>query len=707
MGFMQTETKRHKKTQGSRNKNNRKTEGQGGGGVSLKRRISIFALTLAIAAGIPMAPPFVQKAAAAENTEVKIEQTGGYFATQGDNNVALKVKITNNDDEDITFAAKTGLSATTGDIREPNPNSGKTTLAAGESTEAVFTLNISGSASTGSHSINIVLIDKGENYGDVLRSKSVTMTINKKSATSGTGSGTSLPAAELVHSLSGGDAIVAGKDNTLTLTFSNSGNTVMKDAKVSLTLPEGLYINNGSNTASVGYVTIGTTKTVAFHLTADTDLDSKNYPVTVTISFKDKSSAAQTIEQTLYLPVEASGSSSLSDVEITGVSLPDQAKIGEDFTLSFSVKNTGKSATGKLKIYAEAPEGMLNRTQSVFSVSSIAAGDSVSYSVTFFSKDDAAEQNYAIKIAAESAKSDDTASVIQYAGIYLADGGSGKVKTPQLMVSNYSYGGTFVQAGDEFRLELDLQNTSASQTLRNIKVTIESTDGVFVPVGASNSFYIDEIVKKDSAAYSLFLVSKPDAEQKTTPINVNMAYEDTSGNAYTATDVISIPVMQDTRLVVDEIAAPPELYAGMQTNVPVSFYNMGKTVLNNLRIRAEGDFDLVDAASYYVGNMTAGDSDSYDLAFIPRAVGPMLGKVVFTYEDASGNEQIIEKEFSFEIMDMPIYEEELMPGEETGTGSFPWLPVGIGVALAAAGGGFFFWRRRRRLKIHEEMEIDE
>ncbi|MDD2483666.1 MAG: CARDB domain-containing protein [Eubacteriales bacterium] len=702
MDIMEHCSKGERKSQGSETKNRKERQG-----TFFKRRLPAFVLTLALVFGVPMFPG-IADTVSAEEPLVKIEQTGGYFMTQGDKNVPLKVKVTNNTKAKITFEAKTNLSATSGDLMEPSPSKGEISLNPGDSTELVFTINVSSSAKVTSQVVTVLLIDKVTNVGDILRSKKLSVSVSQKSATSGTGgTGDSLAAADLVHTLSNGDSIVAGQDNVLTLEFSNIGNTVMKDAKVSLTLPAGISINNGSNTASVGYVSIGDTKTVSFHLTADSTLESKNYPITVTISFKDKANAAQTIEQALYIPVEGSGTSSLSNVEITGVTIPKTAAIGDEFTMAFTVINHGKSATGKLKVYAEAPEGIINKTQSVFSTASIEAGGSESYTVTFFSRDSATEQNYAIKLAVESGSGDGAASTTQYAAIYLGNEGSGKVKTPQLMVSNYTYGGTFVQAGSEFCLSLDLRNTSGSQTLQNIKVTIDSADGTFVPVGSSNSFYIDTISKKDSANYRLFLATKPAAEQKTTPININMSYEDTSGNAFTATDVIAIPVMQDTRLVVDEIAPPYELYAGMETSASVQFYNMGKTPLSNLRVSVEGDFDTFSTTTEYVGNMAAGESETYDFALVPRAVGPMSGKVIFTYEDASGDEQTLEKEFVFEVMEMIPYEEEPLPEDMEGGKKIPWIPIAAVVAVLGGAGGVFFWKRHRKRKIHEEMEIDE
>jgi len=399
----------------------------------------------------------------------------------------------------------------------------------------------------------------------------------------------------------------------------------------------------------------------------------------------------------------------MDGIAITNINTPPVAIAGNDFTVSFNVTNQGDFATGRLKITAEVPDGLANRTKNIFLEQSIAKGQSKSYSVTYFSEDGAAEKNYPIMITVEPASGGDAAdTVMQYTGVFIENGGSGSIKTPQLMVSNYSYGGSFVQAGDQFRLDIGLTNTSSNHTLQNIKVTLQSGDGTFIPVNSSNSFYINRIDRNGYADYSIYLSVKPDAEQKTTSINVDMSYEDSSGNAFTATDVISIPIMQETRLIVDDIIAPPELYAGMQNGVNVEFYNMGKTTLNNLRIYAEGDFDTMESTSYYAGNMESGRSDSYNFSFIPRGPGVMEGTVYFTYEDASGDQQVIEKQFSFDIMEMPVWNEEPFPIDENmGGKKTPWLPIGAGAVAVAGAAGIVLWKRHRKKKMNREMEIDE
>ena len=678
------------------------------------RRTALYTLALLLALATPLFPG--AKAAtvsAAENTQIRIDQTGGYFAVQGDNNLPLKIRVTNNSASGVSFTANTNLATTGRGLTEPSPSTGTISLGAGQSTELVFSINVATNASVGTQTVNLLLIDQGTNAGDVLRSKTLTVSVAQKTTTQPAEyPGNYFGAADMVHSLSPGDSILPNVSNNLTISFFNKGNTVMKDAKITLGLPDGVTIVNASSTLSVGYVTVGDSKTVIFPVTADSKTKGGNYPFTVTISFLNKENASQTIEQTLYIPVSGAGPSAMQDVSITSVTAPPQVEAGKDFTLSFRVENRGSFATGQLKVSVELPDGLVNRTRNLFLDAGLKAGESRDYSVTIFSKDGAEEKNYTIPIKVEPTSSGDELDVIQqFAGVFLSNGGgggSGSIKTPQLMVTSYSYGGSFVQAGDDFYLNLGMTNTSRTHTLQNIKVTLDSGDGTFIPVRSSNSFYISKIDRGATSNHSVSLSAKPDADQKTTSINVSMSYEDTSGNAYTSTDVISIPVMQDTRLLVDEIIAPPELFVGMQSYINTEFYNMGKTTLYNLRVTAEGDFDTMESISYFVGNMEAGRSDTYDFSFLPRAVGPMAGKVIFLYEDVSGNEQRIEKEFNLQVMEMPVWEEPPFPGEEIPTegGGFPWIPVLIAVVVLAAVGGFLLHRRRKR-KMHQELEINE
>ena len=639
------------------------------------------------------------------NVSLSVERTSGNSAKQGEERVPVIIEIKNTGSREVEFDSAELKLDEPDSIAVTGGETGNVTLGSEDEDTITFYLNVGGNAETGSRDMELVLKSgTGEAEETVYTKQLGIFRIGEKLATTSGDRGT-VVSSDIVHSISPSGGFSPGQDNVLTLNLKNIGNTVIKNAVLSLTLPEELSVYNSSNSANLGYISVGSTRDVSFPITVDEDAVSKNYAVTVELSGLSYYNDEVSSDKTFYIPVNGSGGS-LKNAEITNISIPSEVSGDDEFTLSFDVVNQSGANLKNVKINVDVPEGLLNKTRSAFVESSIPAGSSRNYSVKLFADDSAKEKAYPIKISLSSSASiSESDAVIQYASVYVA-GISGE-KTPQLMVADYGFGGTYVEAGEVFSLDLGLYNTSSAHDISNIKVTINSEDGSIIPVNSSNSFYIERLDKKERTDYSLMLSVKPTAEQKTTALNVDMSYEDGSGNTFESKDIISIPVMQDTRLEVDDVIAPPELYVGMQSGVSVQFYNMGKTVLSNLRVTAEGDFDTPESNSYFVGNMESGKSDSYDFSFIPRAGGTMEGKIIFTYEDASGSEQVLERPFSFEVMgEMPVFNE--MPPEEMGdegNGKLKWIIGAVILALAVI--GVIIWRKRRKKKINQEMEIDE
>jgi hypothetical protein len=628
---------------------------------------------------------------------------GSASAQQGEENIAIAIEVENLDSAAALFdGAVLELDKPNG-VVVSGGTTGSVTLAKGEKTNLIFYLKVGRFADTGTRWLSLtlrkngVIIHQNPSLGALRIYQKMAAPDDNVQPTA---------ALDILHFTNPESGFTSGPDNTLDFTIQNYGNTVVRNATLSLTLPEGLSIYNASNSMALGYLSTGGVRETRFPIEVADDLKSGNYAITAAISGQDAGNGSISVEKTFYIPVSGTGTS-VRDAEITNIQIPDEVAGNDAFTLSFDVANRNSAALKDVRINVEVPEGLLNKTRSTFVEASLPAGSSRSYSVTLFAADSEKEKAYTIKISLDSAAASENSNVAtQYAGVYV-NGVSGE-KTPQLMVDSYDYSGAFVEAGNAFPLTLGFYNTSATHTISNIKITISSEDGAFIPVDSSNSFYIERLGARERAVQSMILSVKPGAEQKTTPLAVNMSYEDSSGNTFTSNDVISIPVMQETRLDVDDIIAPPGLYAGMQGYVSVRFYNMGKTTLNNLRVTAEGDFDTPESISYFVGNMQSGNSDTYDFSFLPRQGGPMNGKVVFTYEDASGDQRVLEREFSFQVMEeMPAFEES--PAENAppqGLGSRT-LGIIIGAAVLLLAGGIFAWRKIRKRKMDRELEIDE
>ncbi|MDO4793474.1 MAG: hypothetical protein Q3993_04780 [Filifactor alocis] len=516
------------------------------------------------------------------------------------------------------------------------------------------------------------------------------------------------------------NGLEAGHVNTVRVKGKNRGNSILSEMKLGISgLPEGVSLSNQAVKQEVDSIRIGDEKSAEFRLFIKDTVKSGNYPISITGEGKLPNQTSFSTEEVVYLNIKGEEKEDKTGtLVIRNVSAPNNAKAGADFTLNFEVANVGSSEVKNIKVSTEATEGVVNKTRGIFVEENISSGQSKKYSVTFFSSTKTEPKNYPIKIMVEqvAAKEGEDPFVpsSQYAGVYIFGGGEKKedeeksdgVKNPQIMVESYDFGGIDVKAGEEFVLELTLANTS-QKTLRNIKVSLSADNGIFVPVNTSNSFFINAMAPNQRIVKRIRFATKPSAEQQTFGINVDMTYEDVKGNALTAKDIISVPVVQKTKLNVGEVNIPHEgIFANQPSPLSVTFYNMGKTVLSNLFVTAKGDFELEDKNGYFVGNMETGKSDSYDFSIIAEQPGEAKGTLTFTFEDVSGNIQTLTKDFVVTVNEMTPMEEGPEEPVEPPKDNRWKIGGGIGALLFLIIAVVWLKKKHKRKK-EKELTIDE
>ena len=625
--------------------------------------------------------------------------------TQGSKTTVI-YKIKN--ERDYAIVVKNMQLEVSGAGIEASQNTGELTINQNEETSVSFTLTIGRNASLGDRTIQFKADMEragGVSLGN-LTSRLENFTVYEKFATDGHEVGW-VAAVDVSHTIKPASGFTVGGNNKLSLTLYNYGNSVVKNGSVKITLPEGLSINNGSNQANIGYLSTGQKQTVDFPISVEDGTQSKNYPIEVTVQGQDFMRGEVKGSKTLYIPVVGAGKEDIkNDLNITNVTAPNVVAEKSTFNVSFSVTNSGKTKLRSIKITAEPAEGLLNRSRNIF-VDSFDPGQTKTYTISYFAKETKEGKSCAIKINAESTNSDakNAAQVSQYAVVTVEASADDGVKKPQLMVDGYTYGGTAVQAGGHFILNLGILNTSTKE-LANIKVSLTDEGGVFVPAGGSNSFFIDKIRGKAHYTKSMAFDVKPQAEQKTTSMTVKISYETKDGEALESSDVIAIPVTQRTRLVIDDFVPPQEAYVGSPVSCELQFYNMGKTVLNNLKINCSGDFDVTQSNSYYAGNMEAGKSDTYSFTVVPREVGTVTGTVSFTFEDSEGESQIIEVPFEFEATKEQIIDDN-DDNQKDNQKKAPWSLIIFGIIVASLIISVIVVKKIRKNKMHKDLEIDD
>ncbi len=519
--------------------------------------------------------------------------------------------------------------------------------------------------------------------------------------------------------------IVPGQEAKVSIIFENKGSIDVKNitAKLEgLDKDKGFYLASGSDIGFVNKVPGNGVSYVDFQLKASNNIKRGAHELKLAFSYNDLEET-----QTIYLN-SGGGSDQSSNLLIENLSYPTGGiSANNNFTLKFNLRNNGGVKAENILVKVESSDpAVVPKTTSMQRITSIDPETSKALEFVFSPTPDATTRNYPISISVEyedalTNPGEGRPSLEQYAGINVIGKDDGSKGKPKLIIDKYDFQPSMVKAGEQFDMNLSFHNTNDSKAIKNIKIYLTAEPGssdqqganagssVFTPVNSSNTFYIDSISAKSRVDKKITMFTIPDALAKTHTITANLEYEDSDGNEYTAQELIGVPVVQQSKLEVGEVNFFPEASVGQPMPVSLEFYNTGKVTLYNLMIKLEGDFDT-ENGQYYVGNFESGGSNYFDGMVIPYEEGEMLGAVVFTYEDSTGETQEVREEFTLNVMEMPPMDE--FPGdfdfpmeeEKPGILKSKWL--WIAVAAIAIVGGLVFAKKRKNKK-DEEMALDE
>lgn len=282
---------------------------------------------------------------------------------------------------------------------------------------------------------------------------------------------------------------------------------------------------------------------------------------------------------------------------------------------------------------------------------------------------------------------------------------------PNLIIDNYSYGGTSVQAGKTFDLSINFMNTSRALAVENIVMSLETAEGISI-ANSSNTFYFETLKPRHNITQNITLRATGKGENSSPTIGVNFRYEYIDQNQrmeITRSETIAIPVTQPERFEITEPTLP-EMQVGMENVLSFPYVNKGKGTLYNVAVKIEGDVDALQPVQN-LGNFESGRSGTIDAIFTTTQEGPTPFKIIVTYEDADGNEK--KREFKYEPTVMAMPEPELPPEmmdpmdpqlEEQPSHNWMWI---VGVILIVALGGGFWWFKKRKKKTNKVSEAEK
>lgn len=284
------------------------------------------------------------------------------------------------------------------------------------------------------------------------------------------------------------------------------------------------------------------------------------------------------------------------------------------------------------------------------------------------------------------------------------------VPAPTIILNSANYGNVAI-AGKAFSLNTSAINTSDSLELENVSVQIVLPQGISMSTGNSQVL-IGKVGKKGTINHTFNLIAQGGtAETETLPVDLIYSFEALVGGQrqqFTSTQKISINVQQQSRFDIQGITYDAVGYLGRDSYITVNLANKGKSIIYNVSAEVVSE-DFTGAEVEFLGNINPGTSTDAEFNIMPSKQGESKGKVVVTYEDASGNEYKLEKEFKMDVQE-EVMVDPIMPDDPTNgvpEEKTSFTPYIIGGVIIAGAAGLFIYKKKKAKRLAELEDEDE
>lgn len=283
---------------------------------------------------------------------------------------------------------------------------------------------------------------------------------------------------------------------------------------------------------------------------------------------------------------------------------------------------------------------------------------------------------------------------------------------PNIIITNFAYGGDSVAAGSKFNLDFTFQN-KGQVAVTNMVVTVDGAEG-FAIAGGTNTFYVDALWAGYAMTQSVPMQALASAKSGAQPVTVNFRYEyvDAGARSSSQSDVkISVPISQPDRFEISDPVVPDQVIAGQENTVTMEYVNKGKGDIANVEATMEGEGFDATMKTQYVGNVASGATGTIGYAFTPHASGELKTTLKVTYEDSDGQTKTKEFPLTMSVADAPAADQPGASDSVEGRGGDRGLPVpayvAIAVGVVAVIAAIVLLVRRRRKQKAKKNDIDE
>ncbi|MDD3173598.1 MAG: hypothetical protein PHF63_08060 [Herbinix sp.] len=463
------------------------------------------------------------------------------------------------------------------------------------------------------------------------------------------------------------EGLKAGDNFTLSVDLKNNGmgtaNSIKATLDASSVAQDGIIKNYYTDEITVSNIKKDKENTAEIPLTVSKYATGGMKNLKIVVTYKDDAGIAYTLTETIYVDIIGATTAGTPNIVISNVSQsPEQPLAGDKLEISFDLENKSKIAISELKVYAD---GLTNATfipiksEPYQYIEKLKAGEKVRITIPLIASTSITEGLNNLTIKYKYTGGEESSVIIPVHDVQNDLGSSSK---PKLIISKYTTDVEELRAGSTFNFTYDIYNTNSSVAAKNITVTITQADNIFTVTQGSNSFFINKIEAGETVENTIELKVKSDATTKAYPLKITIDYEyegmepnpETGETGVTKTEELNLQAIENARPVADNIQVyswDGNVMVGGTATLSFEFYNMGKSVLNNVVATVEGEgFTKADGSMYFIGNVEAGSSSLVEFDVIPNMEGTVPGTLKISYEDSNGDTVEFTKDFEGAVM---------------------------------------------------------
>lgn len=270
---------------------------------------------------------------------------------------------------------------------------------------------------------------------------------------------------------------------------------------------------------------------------------------------------------------------------------------------------------------------------------------------------------------------------------------------PKVMIDSYQFSRKKILCGEKFTAKITLHNTSNSEPVKNMMVSVTPGENVEL-LGRTGSSYVQELAAGGSCDLSFRFRVNASAPRGQYSIGVTMDYADAKGGTHTAEGAMKVSAEQSVQIQIPPVSMAKTIQLGETVELQTQVMNLGKGKLYNVRATLEAE-GLTPSGAAFIGDVEAGTSMSGSMEVTAEGLtgtnlyGTTQGKITFYYADEAGNEMTQEQTFETDILSPLSGENEVEPEEDTRQW---WVIMAVIVALLILAAVIFFVRRSKRIQ---------